>query len=75
MAQQNGLFGELEELSSTFYKQWEQSMTGWWDEVLESPPFLDAMGQNLESMARSRGAYEEAVDDTLTKMHLPPAGT
>ncbi len=74
MAEKNDLFGELEELSSGFYKQWEQSMTGWWDEVLESPPFLQAMGKNLEGMARGRGAYEEAVDDTLQKMHLPTRG-
>lgn len=56
------------------YEQWEKSMGAWWDQVLESPSFLDAMGKGLEGQARAKGAWADAVDDGLSKMHLPTRG-
>ncbi len=62
---------DLGKLGDELYKHWEKAMTSWWDQVLESPSFLGAMGQNLEGSARARGQYERSVDDTMEKMHLP----
>ncbi|GDX83914.1 hypothetical protein LBMAG42_57250 [Deltaproteobacteria bacterium] len=62
---------DLSKLGDELYKHWEGAMTSWWDQVLESPSFLGAMGQNLEGAARARGQYERSVDDTMEKMHLP----
>jgi len=62
---------DFSQLSGEMYRAWEQSMTRWWDSVLDSPQFMGAVGRNLEAGARARGQYESAVDDALTKMHLP----
>ena len=53
------------------YQQWEQAMTAWWDQVLESPEVLKASGQNLSTMARARRKYEEGMDQGLHQLHLP----
>ncbi len=53
------------------YSQWEQAMTGWWDQILDSPDFLGASGKGLSAMARARKDYEAQVDQQLTRMHLP----
>lgn len=71
MAQENGPFGEWSKLSNEMYTQWEKGMTSWWDQVLENPQFLKAMGDNLTQQARARRAYERAVDEGLEKAHLP----
>lgn len=65
---------DFSKLSQQFYEQWEQGMTAWWDQVLESPAFLNAMGDNLANQARARGTYAKAMDDSLTRMHLPTRG-
>lgn len=65
---------DFSKMSQQFYEQWEKGMTAWWDQVLESPAFLSAMGDNLTQTSRARGAYAKAVDDGLTKMHLPTRG-
>lgn len=57
--------------TNELYKQWEQAMTAWWDQVLESPSFLHQMGRGLEQSARLRGAYETGVDEQLERLHLP----
>jgi len=56
------------------YHQWEKTMSSWWDQVLDSPSFLGAMGENLSSFAKARQQYEETVDDQLRRMHLPTHG-
>jgi len=53
------------------YDIWEKHMGTWWDEVLESQPFLSAMNQGLTSQVRMRKEYEGAVDKQLDKLHLP----
>ena len=53
------------------YSQWEQAMTGWWDQILDSPDFLGASGKGLAAMALARKDYEAQVDQQLTRMHLP----
>lgn len=58
-------------LSGDLYRQWEKAMSGWWDQVLESPAFLGAVGQNLTAGAQTRSAYEKVVDETMERMHLP----
>lgn len=62
---------DFEKLSGELYHHWEKAMTSWWDQVLESPAFLGAMGQNLAAQSVARGAYEKNVDDTMEKLHLP----
>lgn len=58
-------------MSQDLYAQWETAMSSWWDQVLDSPDFLKASGENFSRMARARKQYEEAVDDGLSRMHLP----
>lgn len=65
---------DFSKLSQQFYDQWEKGMTAWWDQVLESPAFLSALGDNLTQSSRARGAYAKAVDENLTRMHLPTRG-
>lgn len=62
---------DLDKLSGELYRNWEKAMTSWWDQVLESPAFLGAMGQNLSAQAQARSTYERSVDDTMEKLHLP----
>ncbi|MCB9778449.1 MAG: hypothetical protein H6742_07800 [Alphaproteobacteria bacterium] len=62
---------DFSKLSNDMYQQWEQAMTAWWDQVLDSPDFLKATGQNLSQVAHARKQYEQAVDEGLHKMHLP----
>ena len=57
--------------SQQMYDQWEKAMTSWWDQVLESPAFLGAMGKNLGQQAQARARYEETVDTAMEQMHLP----
>lgn len=61
-------------LSGDLYRQWEKAMSGWWDQVLESPAFLGAMGQNMTAASQARGAYEKAVEETLQRMAVPSRG-
>ncbi len=58
-------------LSEEMYRIWEQSMTQWWDQVLDSDTVLRSLGESLSAQTRARAQYEQSVDDTLTKMHLP----
>ncbi|MED5371384.1 MAG: poly(R)-hydroxyalkanoic acid synthase subunit PhaE [Myxococcota bacterium] len=67
----SGHIPDFNKLSGQMYDVWEQSMTRWWDEVLESPAFLKQMGQNLASQGRLRSAYEKQVDKNLEQLHLP----
>lgn len=62
---------DLSKLSGEMYRQWESAMSQWWDQVLESPAFLSAMGSNLSAQSQARARYEEAVDDSMAKLHLP----
>lgn len=71
MAEQQNGFPDFEKVSNDFYKQWESSMTRWWDQVLESPAFLDGMGKNAAGYAKARGAWQKQMDEMADKMHLP----
>ena len=62
---------DLSKLSGEMYRQWEKSMSQWWDQVLESPAFLNSMGGNLAAQAQARSGYEKAVDQSLEQLHLP----
>lgn len=62
---------DMKQMGDEMYKHWERAMGSWWDQVLETPAFLGAMGQNLEGMAGARGQYEKAVDEAAERMHLP----
>ncbi len=64
-------FGDWNKVNREMYQQWEKGMTSWWDQVLDNPSFLGALGQNVSQMSKARAAYEEAVDETLSKAHLP----
>jgi len=73
MAQSDGS-ADFRKLGDQMYQQWEQAMTTWWDQVLESPDFLKASGENLSQMAQARKKYETAVDEGLGQLHLPTRG-
>jgi hypothetical protein len=62
---------DFSKLSADLYRNWERAMAGWWDQVLESPSFLGAMGQNLAAQAQARAVYERSVDEQMERMHLP----
>ncbi len=62
---------DFSKLSGDMYRGWEDAMTNWWDQVLESPAFLSGLGKNLEAQTRTRSAYEDKVDEAMTNMHLP----
>lgn len=66
-----GKTADFADMGKAFQEQWETALSGWWDQVLESPAFLDAMGQSLKTGATTRARYEQSVDDGLTKLHLP----
>ena len=62
---------DLSKLSAEWYRQWEQSMSRWWDHVLEDPGFVKSMGDGLAGQAKARGQWEDGVDRTMEAMHLP----
>lgn len=64
-------FPDMSQLSGDLYRQWEKAMSTWWDQVVESPAFLGAMSKQVGAAAEARGRYEDAVDDTLERLHLP----
>lgn len=71
MAESQDMFPDFQKMSNDFYKQWEQSMTRWWDQVLDSPAFLDNMGKNASGYAKARSSYQRSMDDLAEKMHVP----
>lgn len=58
-------------LTGDLYRGWEKAMTSWWDQVLDSPAFLNQLGDNLTAQSAARARYEEHVDRSMTAMHLP----
>ncbi len=62
---------DFSKLSGQMYELWEKSASAWWDEVLESPAFLQSMGENLAGNAQARSAYQAHVDQSLEHLHLP----
>jgi hypothetical protein len=43
----------------------------WWDTVLDDPAFVASMGEQVAGAAQLRAAWEEGVDQTMQRMHLP----
>lgn len=62
---------DYSQFTGDLYQQWEQGMSTWWDQVLENPQFLKALGGNLTMQSKARKAYEKKVDENLEKAHLP----
>ncbi|MCA9490953.1 MAG: hypothetical protein KC621_13585 [Myxococcales bacterium] len=62
---------DLSKLTGEWYRQWESSVSKWWDTVLEDPTFVKGMGDNLAQNARARSRWEESVDQSMEAMHLP----
>ncbi len=67
-------FADAARLAGELGKQWEQAMGTWWDQVLDSPEFLGAVGRSVSANSRGRGSYEQAVDQSLEHLHLPTRG-
>ena len=61
-------------MSAELYRQWEESVSGWWDQVVESPAFLDGASKSMGGLAGLRAQYEQQMDDNLSRMHLPSKG-
>lgn len=73
-SREDGAANDFARLGNELYQQWEQAMTTWWDQVLESPQVLKATGENLSTMARARRQYEEGMDQGMHQLHLPTRG-
>jgi hypothetical protein len=58
-------------LADQLYVGWERAMTAWWDQVLQSPAFLNLLGESLSTRTQARAAYERAMDTAMDRMHLP----
>ncbi len=67
-------FEAFSKMSADLYRQWEQSVSQWWDQVVESPAFLDGAGKSMAGLSQMRAKYESQVDDNLARMHLPSRG-
>jgi hypothetical protein len=65
---------DFQQFADQAYAQWEQAMTGWWDQVLDSKEFLGASGKGLSGMAQMRQQYESQMDEQLTRLHMPTRG-
>ncbi len=61
----------MKSFDAEMMKAWEKSVAAWWDEVLDSEAFLEAMGTNVAGGARGRASYEQGVDKGLEQLHLP----
>ena len=61
-------------MSAELYRQWEDSVSGWWDQVVESPAFLDGASKSMGGLASLRSQYEQQMDENLSRMHLPSKG-
>ena len=64
-------FDTFSKASGEMYRAWEKGLASWWDQVVESEPFLDAMNQSLAANARARGEGRKAMDAAMTAMNLP----
>ena len=62
---------ELKDMSMEMYRQWEKSMSTWWDGVLDDPSVIQGMGENMAAQSKVRKGYETQVDKTMETMHLP----
>jgi hypothetical protein len=60
-----------EGMNAEWFRQWEQSVTRWWDAVLEDPGFVRGMGDNLAGRAQVKSTMQEGVDRAMEQMHLP----
>jgi hypothetical protein len=74
MAESQDFFPDFSKMSNEFYKQWETAMTRWWDQALDSPAFLDAMGKNAAGYAKGRGSFQKSMDEMAERMHVPGKG-
>jgi hypothetical protein len=54
-----------------WFREWERSVARWWDAVLDDPAFVEGMSQQVAGTAQLRAAWEEGVDQTMHRMHLP----
>lgn len=61
-------------MSADLYRQWEDSVSGWWDQVVESPAFVDGASKSMGGLAELRAQYEQQMDEGLSRMHLPSRG-
>lgn len=68
MAQAND---DLSRLSGELYRHWERSMSQWWDGLLDSPAFLQQLGDGLAAHSKMRAEWEDHVDTTMTNLNLP----
>lgn len=62
---------DMTQMHDEMYDAWEKAMGQWWTQVLDSPTFIQGMGQGLGAQAKARSAYEQQVDKTMESMHLP----
>lgn len=62
---------DLKDMSMEMYRQWEKSMSTWWDGLLDDPTVIKGMGDNLAAQSRVRKGFEDQVDKTMQDMHLP----
>lgn len=62
---------DFKKLSGEMYRQWEKVMTAWWDQVLESPAFLQGVNQGMTGATQARGAWQKATNQWMEQANLP----
>lgn len=67
-------FPDLSQLSGDLYRQWEKAMGSWWEQVVDNPGFMGGLSQQMGQVAEARKRYEDAVEQSMTQMHLPTRG-
>jgi hypothetical protein len=64
-------FPEYSKLADAMADQWEKGMSAWWDQVLDSPAFVESMGKNLSAQVKARKQAEGVGEAWLHQMNLP----
>ena len=58
-------------LHSEWMRQWEESVSKWWDSALEDPAFSTSMSEALAGRACARSLQSQITSQALDQMHLP----
>jgi hypothetical protein len=64
-------YPDYAKFTSDVFKAWEKGMSRWWDDVLDSPVFMEQVGKNLSRMVKTRSVVDKTIDQSLSVMHLP----
>jgi hypothetical protein len=58
-------------IASEMAREWEQTMSRWWNAVLGDPEAVRGMGRAVAAQARAKEQWEDGVDRSMEALHLP----